>query len=468
VLDKPQPSQTEKLVGRAVDRVSTPLDAYLLTSNYASGHITRTYYDPKTYLVERVERVAAGRLTFTDYDDFRTDEHGRTRPWHYSGGSDRSEDAFDYRLRTDYVDRIVDDADVAVPQDRRSLIEFPAGQTVVRLPARIEGDRIYVRVTIGERGFDLLLDTGSYGLGLNERIIKELGLEIQGRLSSAGGAFSSGRVVVPAMNVGKLALHDVVMATVPIDSNETADTRVVGVLGFDFIAHAVFRIDYEHGTVDAILPSSFAPPATAVALPVTLNTQTPHVEVSVGGSTSPDFLIDTGAPGSLLLFRRFLTTHDADPSIVAAFRSEAPAGSIRTMEGPTPVAGSRCATCAWARIASISTTASRRSIVTPSVAIPRTASSARASCACSTCTWIMRAAASCSNPTPATPSHATTRFRRPKSAVPAPALFSPIHEHRYAGRTHRCGGAPAQDVEQGAVDVFPHDLLVVRNQHDDE
>ena len=193
-------------------------------------------------------------------------------------------------------------------------------------------------MTIGERGLDLLLDTGSYGLGLSERIIKELGLEVQGRLSSAGGTFSSGRVVVPAMNVGKLAMHDVVMNTVPIDNNETVDTRVVGVLGFDFIAHAVFRIDYEHGTVDAIQPSSFQPPAAAVALPVTLNTQTPHVEVSVGGSASPDFLIDTGAPGSLLLFRRFLTTHEADPAIVAAFRqSDAPANSIRTMEGPTPV-----------------------------------------------------------------------------------------------------------------------------------
>lgn len=338
VLDKLQPSQAEHLVNRELDHVSAPIAAYRITSNFASGHITRTYYDPKTYLVERVERVAAGRTNFTDFDDFRTDANGRTRPWHYSGGSDRTEDAFDYRLRSDEVDRAVDDGDVALPPDRRSLVEFPADQTVVRLPARIAGDRIYIRVKIGERGLDLLLDSGAYGLGLNERIIKELGLTVQGHNSSAGGSYSSGRVVVPQVSVGPLVMRDVVMATAPIDNSETSDTRVVGMLGFDFIAHAVLRIDYEHGTVDAILPSAFAPPAGAVALPVTLNTQLPHVEVSIGASTSPDFLIDTGAPGSLLLFRRFLTTHDADPSIVAAFRqSDTPAGSIRTLEGPTPV-----------------------------------------------------------------------------------------------------------------------------------
>jgi len=338
VLDKPQPSQTEKLVDRALDRVSAPFDAYRVTANYASGHITRTYFDPKTFLVERVERVAAGRMHFTNYDDFRHDDSGRTRAWHYSGGSDRAEDAFDYQLRTDQVEPAIGDADVALPHDSRSLIEFPPGQAVVRLPARIERDRIYIRVKIGERGLDLLLDSGSYGLGLNERIVKELGLAVQGHNSSAGGAFSSGRVVVPQMAVGPLVMRDVVMATTPLDVDETSDTRVVGVLGFDFIAHAVLRIDYEHGTVDAILPSAFQPPAGAVTLPVTLNTQQPHVEVSVGASTSQDFLIDTGAPSSLLLFRRFLTMHDADPAIVAAFRAgDGPAGSIRTMEGPTPV-----------------------------------------------------------------------------------------------------------------------------------
>ena len=338
VLDKPQPSQIEKLVDRTLDRVSQPIDAYRVTTNYASGHITRTYYDPKTYLVERIERVAAGRTTFTDYDDFRTDASGRTRAWHYSGGSDRTEDAYDYRLRGDAVDEPIDDADIALPPDRRMLIEFPAGRQIVRLPARIERNRIYIRVKIGERGLDLLLDSGAYGLGLNERIIKELGLKVQGRNSSAGGAYSSGRVVVPQINVGPLAMHDVVMATVPFDNTESADTKVVGVLGFDFIAHAVLHIDYEHGTVDAILPSSFRLPAGAFELPATLNTQQPHVELSLGASTSSDFLIDTGSPGSLLLFRRFLTMHDADPALVSAFRPEdAAVATIQTLEGPTPV-----------------------------------------------------------------------------------------------------------------------------------
>lgn len=338
VLDKPQPSQAEKLVDRELARVSEPIDAYRVTSHYASGHITRFYYDPKTFLVERIERDAAGRTSFIDYEDFRTDRAGRTRPWHYSGGSDRAEDAYDYRLRADDVDLPVDDADVALPHDRRSLIEFPAGQTIVRLPARIVRDRIYIRATIGGRGLDFLLDSGAYGLGMNERVIKELGLDVQGRNSSAGGSYSAGRVVVPQIKVGSLVMRDVVMTTAPIDREETSDTKVVGLLGFDFIAHAVIHVDYEHGTVDAILPSAFVPPAGAVALPVTLNTQQPHVEVSVGASTSQDFLIDTGAPGTLLLLRRFLTMHDGDPAVVAAFRpGEAPQATIRTMEGPTPV-----------------------------------------------------------------------------------------------------------------------------------
>lgn len=310
IIDRPEPSQTERVGTQSVARMREPFDAWVVATVYTSGHTAHAFYDARTNYLVRSERTVAGRTTHTTYDDFRADTRGHVRAWHYFGGDERAENVFDYRLVRDDVASDISEADVDVPHDRRALVEFPVGVDTVRLPARIANDRIYVRLDIMGRGLDFLLDTGAAALTLDQAVVRDLGLVIRGRASqTVAGSFVTGRVIVPTVGIGPLAMHDVVFRTVPLASNEAHGTRVVGLLGFDFLASCGIKIDYARGTVDAVRPGAFAAPSSTIPLDVRLNSGTPVVRVTIGEATGDDFILDTGAAFSYVLFQRFARAH---------------------------------------------------------------------------------------------------------------------------------------------------------------
>lgn len=310
ILDRPEPSQLERVASQSVAHVREPIDAWAVTTVYASGHTARTYYDPRTWYVVRTERTAAGHTTHTTYDDFRVDARGHVRPWHYAGGDDRPENAYDYRLMRDDESGDVAEYEVAIPRDRRVLVEFPGGVDAVRLPARIEHDRIYVRLDVAGRGLDFLLDTGAASITLDESVARSLGLAIRGRSTeTVAGAFASGRAIVPSVAIGPLVMRDVVVRTAPFAASETPATRVVGLLGYDFLAACGIKIDYARGTVDALRPGTFDPPPGSSPLDVRLNAGVPVARATIGDAAGEDFIIDTGAAFSYVLFQRFARAH---------------------------------------------------------------------------------------------------------------------------------------------------------------
>jgi predicted aspartyl protease len=310
VLDRTEPSQVEHALTQTVARVREPVDAWEITTTFASGHVTRFFYDPKTYYVIRTERTVAGHTSHLIFDDFRTDARGRTRFWHYYGGDDRPDNDIDYRLMRDDLNADVTEADVEIPRDRRMLVEFPAGNESVRLPARIENDRIYVRVDIAGRGLDFLLDTGASSITINADVARDLKLPVYGHVTqTVAGSFAAGRVVAPEMTIGPLVMHEVVMHTVPLASNESHDTRVVGLLGFDFLDAVALKIDYTSGTLEAVRPGAQTPPASATPLDIRLNSGAPVVRAALGDASGDDFILDTGAAFSYVVFQRFARAH---------------------------------------------------------------------------------------------------------------------------------------------------------------
>ncbi len=319
VVERPEPSQTERPLSESVERVREPSEAWAVTSTFASGHVKRTYYDARSYLVVRSEKTAGGRTIRTTYDDFKPDARGRLRAAHYFGGDDRPGSDFDYRLVSDEPVAAAGPAELAVPNSRRALVEFPPGATSVRLPARIEAGRIYVRLTIGARALDFLLDSGSSSIALDEAVARSLGLLAYGRTSETiAGTFAAQRVIVPALGLGPLVMHDVVVRTGPLAENEGAHTRVVGLLGFDFLDAVGLKVDYGAGTVDALRPGAWVAPPGSIPLPIRLNAQVPVMAVTVGEATGEDFIVDTGTPFDLVLFQRFVRAHAATAGTVTS------------------------------------------------------------------------------------------------------------------------------------------------------
>jgi predicted aspartyl protease len=308
------PTPSDRLVGRSLERVSEPIEAYAVLETYASGRERRSFYDPKTFELERRERWAGGRYSYSVWDDFRPDGAGGLQAWH-SRGEDADGNAFDYRMRSERVGVNVEDAALQVPRNRHAVVQFPPTTRVARLPATFEEHRVHVRVVINRQPLDFLLDSGASGIVIASDVARRIHLEGYGSgRGSAAGSFASSRVIAPLIEVGALRMHDTVIRTAPIVERGSGDSHIAWLLGFDFIATTVLRIDYVHETVDAYEPSAFSARPGATSLEVGLGDQIPSTTVQVDEASADHFLLDTGAATSLLLFSRFARAHPADTS----------------------------------------------------------------------------------------------------------------------------------------------------------
>ena len=323
VLEDPEPVQSAAPESPSVlTRISNPRDLWIVTSTPRNGTTHTVSYDPRDLAIVREATTRGNHFSSIDYDDFRPWNGGKRRAWHAHGVDDRG-NAFVRTVTRDDVAPAIADADFAIPPNRRALVEFPSGVNQVTLPAKVENGRIHVTVDVDNNPLTFVLDTGASGIVFDAQAAKDLKLPSYGsRALTVAGTFTSSEVIAPVVRVGSIVMRDVAMTTAPLDERE-GSTRVVGLLGFDFIAGAVLRIDYiDPGSVTAIRPSIFTPPLLATsAMPIRLNHQVPVVRVGVGDSFSDDMIVDTGAEAPVLFFDRFIKAH---PSAVLDRGFDAP------------------------------------------------------------------------------------------------------------------------------------------------
>ncbi len=298
---------------RLLGQSNAPPGSYVVELRPPGGRLEWMFFDADTGLMVREEEVVAERRVTSTYDDYRAID-GQLIAWHFHSTDGRPANDADWTL-TDMQHNVkIAAADLDIPPDARKLVEFPAGATRVRLPAEIVRGRIYVRITIDGRGLDFLLDSGASGIALDSAVATELRLNALGKTTQTiAGTFDRSKAIVPLMKVGDLSMRDVVVSTIPFESNPLVSTKVVGLLGFDFLDGAVIRIDYEHGTVDAMDPAQFTPPDNAETMNVALDDGVPYCSAELGNQRGEHFLIDTGS-SFVVVFSEFATEH---PNAVA-------------------------------------------------------------------------------------------------------------------------------------------------------
>lgn len=313
VIDQPDPGVASgEKTATTIAAASPPLVGYVLATLNSRGQGSKEYVEAATWHIVRRDVISATGTTVYTYDDFRTSA-GTTGPWHWTASDGHRENDAEDRVESDDAGPIAE-AELAVPPSRRELVQFPAGKTSVSLPLRADRDKFYVRVNVGGRGLDLLLDTGASAIVLDDDIVAQLGLTTYGAYSNAGNAarFKSTSAIVPEMKVGDLSLRDVVVRTIPhVGGDREGLYRAVGLLGFDFIASVVLKMDYEHGQVTALAPSSFSAPTERAtnALFVRLGSGVPMTDVKLNGALGERFIVDTGAARGVFVFDYFARRH---------------------------------------------------------------------------------------------------------------------------------------------------------------
>lgn len=306
-LAKPDPGDDVKLLGR----LRAPADVYVVRVAPKDGREELRFYDASSFRLLRRETLYLGKLVVSAYDDYR-DVDGAAVPYRTTISDGKVENDAVYTVTAIKLDGPVAPEEVSIPGSRRLPVVMPAGVPSVRLPARIDGwGRIIVRLTVQGRGLDFQLDSGAAGVVINRDVARQLGLRTYGRWSNTvAGTFTTGRAVIPKVEVGPIVMNDLVVLALPFSFENDEATRVVGLLGYDFIAGCVLKIDYEHGTVDAMPSESFQPPAGSITLDAILDDQVPIIWSKFNDAVGDRFILDTGAD-DIVVFSGFAKKYPA-------------------------------------------------------------------------------------------------------------------------------------------------------------
>lgn len=309
---------------RVLGITTTAPPEYVVEANPPGGSDQYRYYDAKTFLLERVVTYAKDRHRHVvTYSDYRT-VFGATVAFQTTSG--------DGRPQNDDVERVVSFApagassvSLAIPDSRPLFtIDKP-----VELPARFTRAGIVVRVTIGGRALDFLLDSGASEILIDPGVAHGLGIQAQGRFTATiGGDFDMSLAAVPQMSVGELQMHDVAVHLGPIDQYVDG-SRVVGLLGFDFLASAIPCIDFKNGRV-TLYPRAalIAQSSQLQAMPMMVDDAVPRVPVNVE-NVQGWFLLDTGAFATMMYNEYLSKLRNTTVADERVGRISAVGGSVR-------------------------------------------------------------------------------------------------------------------------------------------
>ncbi|HET9342994.1 MAG TPA: retropepsin-like aspartic protease [Candidatus Eremiobacteraceae bacterium] len=291
---------------RLLGTVTTPVTAYVVEVDPKGGRHEWLFFDTTSGRLVRREASRTGHRLIWTYDDFRTTD-GTTESWHEHFSDGFVGNDVDTTTTSLQLGAAVSPADVAIPQSR-SPLHFPAGVTEVRLPARIEYGVIIVRLTINGRGLDFQLDSGASNIVIDADVARQLGLQTFGqRTQAVAGDFQASDAIVPQIQIGQLTMSNVSVHCLPFASNWDEHTKIVGLLGYDFLAGAVVKVDYLNQTVDAYDYSAFhVPPGQTFQVPIRLDDDVPVASAQVGGGAMGQFIVDTGS-FAVLVFPSFVS-----------------------------------------------------------------------------------------------------------------------------------------------------------------
>jgi len=251
------------------------------------------FYDVATGLIRRVEWVTGDdRRIVSLYDDFRT-AGGLTTAWHVHDDWDPRQLDDDYVRTAMQVGAAVDRAQFLQPS---STPRNPPSSVELRIPAQMYDDgTIIMRMTVNGRGLDMLLDTAVNENVIDERVAEQLGLPTYGHVDRGDAdVMFPFETSIPASTIGPLAETNVAIRAEPFNFQWSRHIEVVGVLGYDFLANNVLKIDYYAAAIDVMPVSEFDaqdPVPGGISYPLDLDDGLPFLALRVGNVTSTDVLL---------------------------------------------------------------------------------------------------------------------------------------------------------------------------------
>jgi predicted aspartyl protease len=201
-------------------------------------------------------------------------------------------------------------------------VVFDNGRNALSIPFELTSDKIYLKVTINERGpYSLVLDTGSPGMIIDTRVAEELGIST-GEGFEAGGAGENPFVLAPADSTFDAGLPGVRLLDQPayvggIDAVVGAyeGRRIDGVLGgHNVFSKYIVEVDYQKQIIGIYHRDGYSPREGGTTVPIHIDgghCAIRALSVLANGDTlAGQFLLDTGLRGSLVFNTPFVNQHN--------------------------------------------------------------------------------------------------------------------------------------------------------------
>jgi hypothetical protein len=166
------------------------------------------------------------------------------------------------------------------------------------------------RVALSVNGVSgiFVIDTGTQSIVLFDNFASRAGVEsIDGADFSpfSGNARYKGYGFARTVTAGNNTLQNVLVERI-----SAPDTRLAGLIGYDFFAKAIAEIDLSHKTMQLFDPSSMQPTITsgAYAFPLDLTSRRPVIAVPLSGGAHAFPYFSTGEPFFMMLSQRLRDT----------------------------------------------------------------------------------------------------------------------------------------------------------------
>ncbi|KPJ51644.1 hypothetical protein AMJ39_09555 [candidate division TA06 bacterium DG_24] len=265
----------------------------------------RIRIDTRTRLPRTVSWSIYGDEDRVEFDDYR-DVGGFLYPYHIQITEDGGRTDIRVRAVAAASQSAVDACGTPVPRPRDAYfnLEVPAA-----VPSAITNQGLLVKPRVD--GCDdawFILDTGTSCNVIDRHYADDLRMETRGRGRAIGVGGTSDIVFRQGavLTLGPVAMVDPVFVQGEYSyRSRTAEYRIGGILGFDFLARCVAEVDIASGAVSIHRPGDYANDC-AIWREIVFATDVPALECTMAGDLSGIFYIDSAYSGNVTFHKGYV------------------------------------------------------------------------------------------------------------------------------------------------------------------
>lgn len=272
----------------------------LLLVNSINSDRTHYYIDTQSYLMVASSYITPDTTTETIYDDFQTVD-AILVPFHIKSTYYPVEKEEEIHITRYTINEASPRGIFSAPLSSKDF-RFSNSKKSVAIPFELQGNLIYLPVSVGNETRLWLLDSGASMSVIDKNYALNLGLNERGSIKGYGFGklFSLGFVTIPEYSVGDIHFQKQKIYVTEGITDRSYEPVIHGILGYDFLSRFVIEIDFEQQIATFHDPQFFTYQGNGLLVDAPLKYRTFTLPVKLNGFQTGLWSLDLGSHQSSL------------------------------------------------------------------------------------------------------------------------------------------------------------------------